>query len=752
MEVVALAESHPSTDTSHSIPLCDDAHSFSNVRFHLKDLTESGLSVPQSVNPMSVSVTSFMRHSVADLEKTFGVPIMGEGHNEGDEAEEERDGEAATLSAIYGDGGGGENFLNFLPLGWSIPSQALPFSVRLCFLFPAACRYPHQVPVFVVLSDGRFTNTKECVRFLYEKAKGMVGSPFAFEIFNVFEEWITHNTKNGKLSDARSPLKLSNGTQQHIPLVRDIDLSTHTSQGGPSPSLSSSSTPVSPNRSFGPSNQKPPTHGNTRHAKYPEMQHVRARLPAYQHRDLIIESIHNHQVVVITGHTGCGKSTQIPQYILDDMIDKGAGKNCNIVCTQPRRVAAMGVASRVAEERCEVLGGTVGYVIRMESVRSADTRITFCTVGVLLRLLLSDPLLDVFSHVIVDEVHERSVEIDYLLLVLRRLCGRRPGLKVILMSATVTASQFVEYFHQGSDTSDRLVTPLPPIHEIAGRTFNVTEYFVEDVLQMSQYPISNRELLKKSKLQPSEVESSSSSSAFLNNESENYLEESEMERPAEVPDPAMDRYSRFNDDVINHRLIVHVTTWIHTQQSRSLDEAVLIFLPGSEDIYSAARQLSGSSSGASLHVLPLHSSLPAAAQKEVFRPPPSGKRKVILATNVAETSVTIDDVVYVIDLGRVKQTEYDAESQITSLKVTWAAWDALLQRKGRAGRVKEGICFRLFSKRRSALLPRHTTAEIHRTALDRVCLDILASEWGDPAEVRRIFYYIIFLFLFQFFL
>ncbi|CAM9374539.1 unnamed protein product, partial [Pylaiella littoralis] len=166
----------------------------------------------------------------------------------------------------------------------------------------------------------------------------------------------------------------------------------------------------------------------------------RRMLPAYRQREDIVETIRNNQAVVLSGETGCGKTTQVPQFVLDSFIDRGKGGKCNIICTQPRRISAVGVAERVATERCEGVGGTVGYQIRLESRVGPSTRLTFCTAGILLRRLTSDDTLAGVSHVMVDEVHERDLNTDFLLVILRDLLLKRPDLRLVLMSATLQAT------------------------------------------------------------------------------------------------------------------------------------------------------------------------------------------------------------------------------------------------------------------------------------------------------------------------
>ena len=183
----------------------------------------------------------------------------------------------------------------------------------------------------------------------------------------------------------------------------------------------------------------------------------------------------------MSGETGCGKTTQVPQFLLDDMIESEKGASCYIICTQPRRISAVSVAERVADERGEKIGQSVGYQIRLESKKSASTRLLFCTTGILLRRLQGDSKLEGVSHIVVDEIHERSIDSDFLLIILKELMTRRPDIKIVLMSATLNAELFSGYFTTPSG-------PSPAIH-IPGFTHPVTEHYLEDCLEMTGYVI-----------------------------------------------------------------------------------------------------------------------------------------------------------------------------------------------------------------------------------------------------------------------
>jgi ATP-dependent RNA helicase DHX57 len=227
--------------------------------------------------------------------------------------------------------------------------------------------------------------------------------------------------------------------------------------------------------SSGPSSESLLQSKNTKSAtpEYKSMLKIRQSLPSFKFKSQITTAIASSQVLICCGETGCGKSTQLGQFILDEMIDQGLGQTCNIICTQPRRISAIALADRVSQERCEKLGTQVGYSIRGENKQSSQTKLLFCTTGILLRQIQDEPTLPQFSHVIIDEVHERGVDSDFLLVLLRDLLPKRPDLKVVLMSATIDASTLSAYFSSC------------PVIDIPGRTFPVSEVFLEDILSVT---------------------------------------------------------------------------------------------------------------------------------------------------------------------------------------------------------------------------------------------------------------------------
>jgi len=402
---------------------------------------------------------------------------------------------------------------------------------------------------------------------------------------------------------------------------------------------------------------------------------ARMKLPSFNARNELLEGIRNNQVVLVSGETGCGKTTQVPQFIMDDAIERGV-KNLNMICTQPRRIAAISVAERVASERGERIGDSVGYTIRLESRISNDTCLTFCTTGVLLRRLTNDRMLKNITHIILDEVHERDRFADFAMIFLRELLPKRPDLRVILMSATLTADLFKGYFYG-----------CPVVH-IPGFTHPVQQYWLEEALLQINYgggKGGNRRVAQG----------------------------------PEAEAQMLATYQAMNKlDEVDCKLVHDLVRHIHASLGPG---AVLVFLPGWDEIMKLRESL-GAIRGC--EVLCLHSMISAAEQRRVFQPVHGGKRKVVLATNIAETSITIDDIVYVINSGRHKEKSFDSHTSMSTLQTEWISKNSERQRKGRAGRCQPGVCYHLFSKMRSESLPQSQVAELLRTPLEELSLQV----------------------------
>uniref|UniRef100_A0AAY4BF79 RNA helicase n=1 Tax=Denticeps clupeoides TaxID=299321 RepID=A0AAY4BF79_9TELE len=418
-----------------------------------------------------------------------------------------------------------------------------------------------------------------------------------------------------------------------------------------------------------------------------ELECFRRTLPVYERQEELVRTIKANQVVLLVGETGSGKTTQLPQFLLDDCSRNGIP--CRIFCTQPRRLASITVAERVAAERGESIGQTVGYQIRLESRVSPKTLLTFCTCGVLLRTLMAgDCALSTVTHVIMDEVHERDGLSDFLLTKMRDLLQKMPTLRLVLSSAALDTDLFVRYF--GS---------CPVIH-IKGRPFEVKHLFLEDILRTTGY--ANKDMLKYTK----EMQKGESHEMGKLNESP-LVQSGSSELSAEDQELLKAYHNCFDDEKVDLDLIMHLLFNI----CQSSDEgAVLIFLPGYDEIVSLYL------------VFTLHSNIQTSDQKEVLKKPPVGVRKIILSTNIAETSITVNDVVFVIDSGKVKEKSFDSLSNVTMLKMVWISKASALQRKGRAGRCRPGICFHLFSRLRYNNMLEHQVPQLLRMALQELCL------------------------------
>ncbi|KAL3510671.1 hypothetical protein ACH5RR_030072 [Cinchona calisaya] len=448
----------------------------------------------------------------------------------------------------------------------------------------------------------------------------------------------------------------------------------------------------------------------------------RKSLPAYKEKDAILSSIANNQVVIISGETGCGKTTQIPQFILESEIESIRGSMCSIICTQPRRISAISVSERVAAERGELLGETVGYKVRLEGVKGRDTHLLFCTTGILLRRLLVDKNLKGVTHVIIDEVHERGMNEDFLLIVLKDLLPRRPELRLILMSATLDAELFSSYFGRA------------PMLHIPGFTYPVRTHFLENVLEMTGYRLTPynqvddyglEKLWKMNKQAPRKRKSQIVSAV------EDAL------RAADFKDysaQTQESLSCWNPDCIGFNLVEYLLNYICQNERPG---AVLVFMTGWDDISALKEKLQGHPiMGDTNQVLLLtcHGSMASSEQRLIFDKAEDGVRKIVLATNIAETSITIDDVVFVIDCGKAKETSYDALNNTPCLLPSWISKVSAKQRRGRAGRVQPGECYHLYPRCVYDAFADYQLPEILRTPLQSLCLQIKSLKLGSISE------------------
>jgi len=410
-------------------------------------------------------------------------------------------------------------------------------------------------------------------------------------------------------------------------------------------------------------------------------------LPITDVQETVLHTIEANKVVIIQGSTGSGKTTQVAQYILDHYQQRR--RYCNILVTQPRRIAAMSVAKRVCEERKWPLGTLVGYQVGRDRKVSEDTRITYMTTGVLLQKLIRNKNLGEYTHVLLDEVHERDQDIDFAMLVVRKFIRSvSKHVKVVLMSATVDSTLFSNYFSMLINGRKEGA----PVLSVEGKMYNVAEYYFEDIASLAEAPqlnIYEPEITEK-----------------------NYRLCRELIMALDK-DELKDEY-----------------------QPGVLGDTrgtVLCFLPGLPEITEMHKYLADIEGKRNLKILPLHSQITSAEQNKVFFPAAKCERKVILSTNLAESSITVPDIKYVIDFCLTKSLETDSETNYQRLTLQWASKASLTQRKGRAGRVSEGHCFRLISALFYNQLAEYCTPEMLRSPLEQVILKVKLLELGPPA-------------------
>ncbi|XP_061990037.1 DExH-box ATP-dependent RNA helicase DExH5, mitochondrial isoform X2 [Rosa rugosa] len=445
-------------------------------------------------------------------------------------------------------------------------------------------------------------------------------------------------------------------------------------------------------------------------------------LPAYKEKDALLTAISRNQVVIISGQTGCGKTTQIPQFILESETEAARGAVCSIICTQPRRISAMSVSERVASERGEKLGDSVGYKVRLEGMKGRDTRLLFCTTGILLRRLLLDGNLKGVTHVIVDEIHERGMNEDFLLIVLKDLLPRRPELRLILMSATLDSELFSSYFGRAQ------------IIHVPGFTYPVRTHFLEDVLESTGCRLTpynqiddygQEKMWKMSKQAPRKRKSQIASVV------EDALKAADFKG---YSPQTRESLACWNPDCIGFNLIEYLLCNICENERPG---AILVFMTGWDDINSLKEKLHANpllGDPSQVLLLACHGSMASSEQRLIFDEPEDGVRKIVLATNIAETSITINDVVFVIDCGKAKETSYDALNNTPCLLPSWISKVSAQQRRGRAGRVQPGECYRLYPRCVYDAFAEYQLPEILRTPLQSLCLQIKSLKLGSISE------------------
>ncbi|KAF8971290.1 hypothetical protein BGZ46_010342, partial [Entomortierella lignicola] len=607
--------------------------------------------------------------------------------------------------------------------------------IELEIRIPTSSTYPfNQPPLFIINEPDlpsylRLSIIQKTMQYAYRAMVLAMGGPIIYDVV----EWIQDNLRS-ILDNPPSLVQLTEGLIA-IDLSQEKEsqesLAQQDNQDNSEPllikavdsklSLNNISTRKDNKKNARRLNIKPNSPGSlallkeyenllAKNVSFQALQMARAKLPAWGFKDQLVKAVKENPVVIVCGETGCGKTTQVPQFILDSWIQESIGEYANIVCTQPRRIAAIGVAERVAVERATDIGQQVGYAIRGENKSSKNTKLLFCTTGILLRRLHSDPTLQNVTHVMVDEVHERSVDSDFLLIILRDLVRARKDLKLILMSATINSEFFSGYFDNC------------PVIEIPGFTHPVEELYMEQIVARTGHtPDFRGSNVKRTKMTEAMEEEWEKTKTQYENEG---LSEETISKIK-----TMEAYA----ERIDYDLIVASVGDIlkRKEPAGSIDGAILIFLPGVMEIKKCidALTLFSRTVTQTLDIIPLHAALTPKEQNSVFAPVRKGVRKIVVATNVAETSITIDGVVYVIDSGRVKETRM--ENNMTKLVETWTSFASTRQRKGRAGRTRPGIVYKLFSRKQSLKLAPQQDPEILRIPLEQLCLSVKAMGEKD---------------------
>ncbi|KAF2012272.1 ATP-dependent RNA helicase A [Aaosphaeria arxii CBS 175.79] len=465
---------------------------------------------------------------------------------------------------------------------------------------------------------------------------------------------------------------------------------------GSSAATSGQSTPTSNNQSL-----RDLWHHKAAANSYQHMLQSRMNLPVFNFRESILATIDQNQVTIICGETGCGKSTQIPSFVLEHELLQG--KQCKIYCTEPRRISAISLAQRVSDELGEGpkdLGtprSLVGYAIRLETKTSSQSRLVFATVGVVLRMLESSRGLDDLTHLIIDEVHERNIDTDFLLIILRSLMIRRPELKVILMSATVDADKFSRYLNSA------------PVMMVPGRTFPVETRYLEDAIELTHYDAVTNDKLNDSDTSENEEGSSREKSGI----------------PSKLPGysaTTRNVLSSYDEYGIDYDLIIRLIENVAFDATLArYSSAFLVFLPGMAEIRQLNDMLlSHPSFDKQWLIYPLHSSISSEDQQAAFLLPPP------------ETGVTIPDITCVIDTGKHKEMRFDERRQLSRLTQSFISRANAKQRRGRAGRVQEGLCFHLFTRyRHDTMMTDQQTPEMLRLSLQDLVMRTKICKLGD---------------------
>ncbi|CAG8386606.1 unnamed protein product [Penicillium salamii] len=456
-------------------------------------------------------------------------------------------------------------------------------------------------------------------------------------------------------------------------------------------------------------------------------------LPVRNYESQLLKLINHNTYSICAAETGSGKSTQIPQLILDDAISRSKGARCRILCVQPRRLAAIRLAQRVAAERCEEIGDSVGYTVRFDHKPPKNGgSIEYCTSGILMNMLKDDSLLDRFTHIILDEVHTREVQLDIAMMALKRRIMERQKIsreahvpRVTLMSATVNVDLFAKYFST-TGVGNQKEYPAPHI-TIPGRSFAVKRHYLEEVLQSFTHTLPPETVSTLLQRQAPTAD-------FLNNHFKVHGNQSQDEVSTPLESARQLDEKKIASGLVSATII---SLLVNKKQG-----SFLVFVPGMFQMDEIIADLNNVGprlgfdfrDSARFKIIRLHSELPK-EQEELAVPVPEGCQRIIIATDIAEASVTFPDIHHVIDTGKRNQLDIDPAQEVRELMPCWISKAASQQREGRAGRVREGDYYFLGSSNRYESLAGAHAAEIKRTSLEETCLHLRKMISGIPLSV-----------------
>jgi len=475
-------------------------------------------------------------------------------------------------------------------------------------------------------------------------------------------------------------------------------------------------------------------------------------LPAFTQRANVIQAVGGSQVVLLSGETGCGKSTQVPQLILDSCPE------ARILVMQPRKIAATTLAERIAQERCQPIGTDVGYHVPF-GTKAASARLVFLTLGVFRKRMLTDTELRGITHVIFDEVHERDKLADFNMIFMRDLLARRSDLRLILMSATLQMETFERYFEGARKIN------------VPGRVYPVNQLYMDEVVATLYKQPMFRKWLGPGVLCggidiPAGAEGDWNERAWKQvvfqhtrpEDRETFwgLEDKGLKEAMLAPmskarlldglrkHDVLQQSSLAFDYPIIEALILHIDRMYKNQQSTLAEgeEAkpagtILVFLPGWGDIEELKRRLVQNFDVNRFKILPLHSQVTAEEQQLIFNPAEPGTRKIVLTTNIAEASITVEGTEFVIDCGRAKEVSYDPYLKVGTLTTSWVSQASAKQRAGRAGRTQGGLCFHLFCRERFNKIDEFLPPELLRSPLEDSALTakLMLLQMGSREKV-----------------